>query len=458
MEDSKHKGHVVVLPYPSQGHLNPLLQFAKRLASKGVKATFATTHYTVNCIHAPNVSVEPISDGFDEHGYAQANDEGVFIKEFKANGTTTLSQLIRKFQYSSCPVNCVVYDSFLPWALDVAKQHGIQGASFFTNSSAESAITSCIYRGRFALPVKLEDTPLFLPSLPPLNYRDLPAFLKLPEKHPAYLAMKLSQFSNLDMADWIFGNTFEALEGKEENSLLTELWPGKMIGPMVPSFYLDGHIEGDKGYGSNLWKPVGEECLNWLETKPPQSVAYISFGSMVSMTEQQMEELACAFKETDFYFLWVVRESEIGKIPSSFVDSVNGKGLIITWSNQLEILAHQATGCFVTHCGWNSTLEALSLGVPMVAMPLWADQFTNAKYIGEIWRIGVRVNEDEKGIVRREEMIRCLRLVMEGQKSQEIRKNGRKLSQLAKEAIAEGGSSDKHINNFVEGLRASNRK
>ena len=214
MEEKEYRGHVVVLPYPSQGHINPLLQFAKRLASKGVKATLATTRYTLKSICATNIGVEPISDGFDEGGFAQARNEDIYLKSFKANGSRTLSELIQKFQDSDSPVSCVVYDSFLPWALDIAKQHGIYGASFFTNSATVSHIFCLIHHGKLSLPVKLASTPLLIPGLPPLNFPDLPSFLKLPESYPAYLAMKLSQFSNLDMADWIFSNTFEELEAE----------------------------------------------------------------------------------------------------------------------------------------------------------------------------------------------------------------------------------------------------
>ncbi|KAF2323974.1 hypothetical protein GH714_005810 [Hevea brasiliensis] len=360
MRETQFKGHVVVLPYPSQGHINPLLQFAKRLASRGLKATLATTHYTVKSICAPNVTVEPISDGFDEAGFAQARNVDLYLKSFKANGSRTLSQLIQKFHNSSVPVNCIVYDSFLPWALDVAIQHGIYGAPFFTNSAAVCSIFCRIHHGLLTLPLELEDNkPLELPDLPPLYYSDLPTFLRLPESYPAYLAMKLSQFSNLDMADWIFANTFEELEGKEAGGI-SKLWPAKLIGPMVPSSYLDGRIEGDKGYGASLWNPLGEECLRWLETKATQSVVYVSFGSMVSLT---------------------------------------------------------------TKC-------------PMPS--LW-------KMFGK-W---IRAKEDEKGVVRKQEVVRCLKEVMEGKKSYEIKKNARKWRQVAGKTVGEGGSSDKHINDFV---------
>ncbi|KAG4202248.1 hypothetical protein ERO13_A05G319100v2 [Gossypium hirsutum] len=454
MEHKQMKGHVLVLPYPSQGHINPLLQFAKRLASKGVKATLATTHYTLNSISAAHIAVEPISDGFDEGGFSQAGNVDFYLKSFRDHGSRTLAELIQKFSNSVTPVNCVVYDSFLPWALDVAKQHGIYGAAFFTNSATVCSIFAHIHHGLLTLPLTPETTPLLLPGLPPLNFPDLPSFLGFPDSYPAYLAMKLSQYSTLNQADWVFSNTFEELEGKEARGV-SEIWPAKLIGPMVPSAYLDERIKGDRGYGSSLWKPLSEECIEWLETKPSNSVIYVSFGSMISLSEEQIAELAWGLKESNMYFLWVVRDSEQQKLPKWFLDSVQEKGKVVTWCNQLEMLAHRTVGCFVTHCGWNSTLEGLSLGVPMIGVPKWTDQLTDAKFVEEIWEIGVRAKEDKVGVVRKDELLRCLKEVMEGEKSKEIKRNANKWRDSAMKAINEGGSSDKCINEFVQHLMAS---
>ncbi|XP_020218131.1 UDP-glycosyltransferase 74B1 [Cajanus cajan] len=452
VQQRQNNAHVVVLPYPAQGHINPLVQFAKRLASKGVKATVATTHYTAASIAAPGITVEPISDGFDEGGFAQTNNNvQLFLTSFKTNGSRTLSHLVQKHRQSATPVTCIVYDSFFPWALDVAKHHGVYGAAFFTNSAAVCNIFCRIHHGFIRVPVNKEDLPLSVPGLPPLDHRALPSFVRFPQSYPAYMAMKLSQFPNLKEADWMFVNTFEELEG-EVMTGLTELFPAKMIGPMVPSGYLDGRIKGDKGYGASLWKPLNEECSNWLEAKEPQSVVYISFGSMVSLTSEQMEEVAWGLKESGVSFLWVLRESEHGKLPSGYRDLVKDKGLIVTWCNQLELLAHQATGCFVTHCGWNSTLESLSLGVPVVCLPQWADQLPDAKFMEDVWEVGVWPKEDEKGVVRKQEFVKSLKDVMEGERSQEIRKNANKWKKLAREAVGEGGSSDMHINQFVSHL------
>lgn len=236
---------------------------------------------------------------------------------------------------------------------------------------------------------------------------------------------------------------------------ISELWPGKLIGPMVPSAYLDGRIKGDSGYGSSLWQPLSEECSEWLETKPQQSVVYISFGSMVSLTAEQMEEIALALKDSSLDFLWVVRESQQEKLPNWFMDSTKQKGLVVSWCNQLEVLEHPAVGCFVTHCGWNSTLEGLSLGVPMIGVPQWADQLTDAKYIEEVWGIGVRAKEDEKGIVRKEEILKCFKEVMEGERSQVIKKNASEWKKKSEKATSEGGSSDQNICDFVNALMCS---
>lgn len=230
---------------------------------------------------------------------------------------------------------------------------------------------------------------------------------------------------------------------------MEKFWPAKLVGPILPSAYLDGRIEGDKGYGASLWKPLSEQCTAWLSTKPRESVIYISFGSMVSLSSKQMEEMAWALLSTNSYLLWVVRETEREKLPAGFMESVKGKGLIVSWCNQLETLAHPAIGCFVTHCGWNSTLEGLALGVPMVALPQWSDQMTDAKFIEEIWGVGVRAKEDEFGIAGREELLYCLKAVMEGERREKMRRNARKWSESAKKATDQGGSSDNGIHEFV---------
>lgn len=228
------------------------------------------------------------------------------------------------------------------------------------------------------------------------------------------------------------------------------------IGPTIPSIYLDKRIENDKDYDLNLFK-LDSSSSNWLSSKPPGSVVYVSFGSMAYLSIKQMEELAMGLKQTNFNFLWVVRSTEAAKIPQGFIEEIgDNKGLICNWIPQTEVLANEAVGCFFTHCGWNSTIEALCLGVPMVAMPQWTDQTTDAKFVEDVWKVGVRVNvNEEDGIVSREEIESCIRQVMEGEEGKVMKENAKKWKELAVEAVSEGGSSDKDIDEFVSKILLS---
>ena len=170
---------------------------------------------------------------------------------------------------------------------------------------------------------------------------------------------------------------------------------------------------------------------------------------MADLSAEQYEELALGLQGTNHDFLWVVRESEQHKLAEGFMDETSEQGLVVGWTSQLEVLAHKATGCFVSHCGFNSVLEALCLGVPIVAMPQWTDQMTNAKFVEDVWGVGIRARVDEKETVRRQEVVRCVREVMEGKKGEEIRENVSKWKKLAKDAIDEGGTSDKNIEEFA---------
>ncbi|CAA7059289.1 unnamed protein product [Microthlaspi erraticum] len=168
-----------------------------------------------------------------------------------------------------------------------------------------------------------------------------------------------------------------------------------------------------------------------------------------------MEELASAI--SNFSFLWVVRSSEEEKLPSGFLETVDkDKSLVLKWSPQLEVLANKAIGCFMTHCGWNSTMEALTFGVPMVAMPQWTDQPMNAKYIQDVWKVGVRVKvEKESGIAKREEIEFSIKEVMEGKKSKEMKKNAEKWRDLAVKSLSEGGSTDINITHLYPKFKSN---
>lgn len=343
--------------------------------------------------------------------------------------------------------NAVVYDSCTPWILDVCRKHpGVAAASFFTQCSTVNAIYIHFLRGEFK---EFQDD-VVLPAMPLLKGSDLPGFLYDNNLCRPLFELTCSQFVNVDHVDFFLVNSFDELE-PEVLEWMKNQWPVKNIGPMIPSMYIDKQLPGDKDYGISLLNAQVNECLDWLDSKPPGSVIYVSFGSLAVLKDDQMIEVAAGLKQTGLNFLWVVREKETKKLPSNYIEEIGERGLIVNWSPQLQVLAHKSIGCFITHCGWNSTLEALSLGVALIGMPAYSDQPTNAKFIEDVWKVGTRVKADKDGFVTKEEIVRCVGEVMEetSEKGKDIRKNALRLMEFAKEALAEGGNSDKNIDEFV---------
>jgi len=244
----------------------------------------------------------------------------------------------------------------------------------------------------------------------------------------------------------IFGN---ALPRVQEADYVASTWGAKTVGPTMPSVYLDNRLPNDASCGIHLHTPKTSQSKAWLDAHPSLSVVYVSFGSIASLSSKQMAEIAEGLRNSGKPFLWVVRAKETWKLPATFADEVKDRGLIVPWCSQLEVLAHPSIGCFVTHCGWNSTLEAISTGVPMVAIPHWSDQPTNAKYVQDVWRVGVRVRPDSQGVMRREEVEMCVRQVMEGEMRKEFKKRALEWSNKAKKAMGKGGSSDINISDFL---------
>ncbi|XP_052180044.1 UDP-glycosyltransferase 74G1-like [Diospyros lotus] len=450
-----YKAHVLVIPFPAQGHINPMLQFSKRLLSKGIKPTFANTVYISKSMHgadaACSIALATISDGYDDGGHAQAESPETYLAKFEEVGSRTLASLIKELVDVGQPVDAVIYDGFLPWALDVAKEFGLVGVAFFTQSCAVNNIYYHVQRG--ILPVPLSGSPVLVPGLPPLEPWETPSYVHDHGAYPGFVHMVLNQFCNIEKADWVLFTVFYKLE-EEVLDWMSKLWRVRAIGPTLPSMYVDKRLQDDKDYGINLFKPHSAACMDWLNQKPPGSVVYVSFGSMADLDSEQMEEVAWGLDQSNYSFLWVVRASEQAKLPKDFEKSE--KGLVVAWSPQLEVLSHESMGCFVTHCGLNSVYEALSLGVAMVAVPLWTDQTTNAKYVEDVWGVGIRAGKDEKGVVRREVLEHCLREVMEGERGKRIKENSAKWKRLAIEAVSEGGSSEKNVDELVDFLQNLN--
>ncbi|CAA2985945.1 Hypothetical predicted protein [Olea europaea subsp. europaea] len=193
----------------------------------------------------------------------------------------------------------------------------------------------------------------------------------------------------LHQAKWLICNTFYELESSACN-LIPNICP---VGPLLSS--------NSSSNGGSIWAE-DRTCLNWLDKQQIGSVVYVSFGSLAVLSQEQFHELALALELCGRPFLWVFRSNFAN--PNGFEQRVTERGKMVDWVPQEEVLAHSSVGCFLSHCGWNSTMEGISMGVPFLCWPYFLDQFHNQNYICDMWKIGLRLNPDENGLRSRHEI------------------------------------------------------
>ena len=201
-----------------------------------------------------------------------------------------------------------------------------------------------------------------------------------------------------------------------------------------------------KNGGNDLFKQDGTGYLEWLDAQAPGSVVYISFGSLSMISRRQIEEVARGMAASGRPFLWVLREDNRSSEGAGDAASLGGeRGMVVEWCDQVRVLSHPAVGCFVTHCGWNSTLESVACGVPAVGVPQWTDQGINAWLVERIGA-GVRAAvSDKDGVLEADELRRCLDLAT----SETVRAKAAVWRDKARAAAAEGGSSERNLRAFV---------
>ncbi|KAK2975461.1 hypothetical protein RJ640_003614 [Escallonia rubra] len=204
--------HVLVIPFPVQGHINPMVHFSKRLASKGLEVTLVATTKSMQPQDS-SIKIEHISDCFEEGGPKTDSHDAMF-DHFRMAVSRGLPELIEKQKSLGCPVKLVVYDSVMPWVLDTAHQLGLYGAAFFTQSCAVSTIYYHEHQGLLQIDPS-EGSSVSMPSMPSLGTKDLPSFIYDVSSYPSIRRLVVNQFSNFEEADWRFFNTFDKLEGEE---------------------------------------------------------------------------------------------------------------------------------------------------------------------------------------------------------------------------------------------------
>ncbi|KAF7147561.1 hypothetical protein RHSIM_Rhsim03G0193700 [Rhododendron simsii] len=273
-------------------------------------------------------------------------------------------------------------------------------------------------------------------------------------------------FNHMPKSDGIIVNTFEALEPRALKAISDGLCvptgvtpPVFCIGPLIAS----GEDRG--GGGGDV-----EECLAWLDTQPSRSVVFLCFGSLGLFTGEQLKEIAIGLERSGQRFLWVVRapptqtpvllalpDPDLGSLlPDGFLDRTKERGMVVqSWAPQVAVLQHDSVGGFVTHCGWNSALEAVCAGVPMVAWPLYAEQRLNRVLLVKEMKLALWMNESESGFVTAEEVEKRVTELMDSEEGKAVRDRVKAASEGTREAMSEGGSSRVALAKLVESWKQS---
>ena len=251
-------------------------------------------------------------------------------------------------------------------------------------------------------------------------------------------------FSNVRKAQCVLFTSFYELEAGSIDGISQVLpCPIYTLGPSIPHTPPEGESD----------KILREKYSDWLDAQPKNSVLYISFGSHVSMPSSQLEEAAMGLQDSAVRFFWVARD----KATTTTLQQIAGdKGLVVPWCDQLKVLSHPSVGSFLSHCGWNSTLEALFAGVPVLAFPVAWDQLVNARLLADEWKVGINLREQrrEDGTVSRATISSAVTKLMDfGDDSrQEMRRRAAELRDASQRAIQEGGSSSRSSNSLVRDL------
>ncbi|KAL3538672.1 hypothetical protein ACH5RR_002038 [Cinchona calisaya] len=469
--DNKH--HAICIPYPAQGHINPLLKLAKLLYHKGFYITFVNTEYNHKRLlrsrgpHAldglPDFKFETIPDGLPPSDADSTQDVPSLCLSTSKNCIVPFSNLISRLNNSSPeipPVTCIVSDGCMSFTLQAAQQFGLPEVLFWTPSACGvlGYTQYCHLVKRGYTPLKdmsqvtngyLETKLDWIPGMrDDIRLRDLPSFIRTTSSDDIMLNFLLNEAKNIPEGSAVIINTFDALE-HESLKALSAMYPHVYsIGPLN---LIINQIQDErlKPIGSNLWKEESG-CIEWLDNQEPNSVVYVNFGSITVMSAHQLTEFAWGLSNSKKPFLWIIRPDVVvgdtAMVPQEFVEETEGRSMLASWCPQEQVLNHPAIGGFLTHSGWNSTLESICGGVPVICWPFFAEQQTNCRYSCVEWEIGMEIDND----VKRDEVEVLVRELMDGEKGQKMRNKALDWKKKAEEAVEPNGSSYDNLNKLFK--------
>lgn len=458
-----------MLPTPGMGHLIPLAELGKRLVHRhGLSVTFIT--YAESASKAQRALLDSLLPSitsvelppFDLSDLRPDAKIETRMSVASARSVPAVANVLRGLKESHLLV-AFVADLFGADTFDAARDVGVPAYLFFPSNFLALSVFLRLPELDREFPCEFRDlpTPVKLPGCVPIPGRDILAPLQ-DRKDDAY-SWIVHHGNKYREAAGILVNTFDEIEPeaakvlkRPEPGIRTPVWS---VGPLILS-----------GWGQDRATDDGSGCLAWLDEQPRSSVLFVSFGSGGTLSTEQTRELAHGLELSGQRFLWVVRspsdhessanyynaesiEDPFEFLPPGFMERTRDVGLVVSsWAPQIEVLGHESTGGFLMHCGWNSTLESIAKGVPMIAWPLFAEQRQNAIMLTEDAGVALRPKFDEEdGIARREAISEVVKELMEGTKGKAVRRRVRELQEAGARALdEEKGTSSMALKEIVK--------
>ncbi|KAK4272813.1 hypothetical protein QN277_021317 [Acacia crassicarpa] len=477
--------HFVLFPMMAPGHIIPMMDIARLLAQRGVIVTIFTTPQNASrfdsvlsralhqsCLPIRIVHLQfpcrevGVPEGCENLDMLSIDDVDVIFNFF--DGIKMLQiQAEELFEELTPQPSCIISDMCFPWTIHIAQKQGIPRIAFHGFSCFCLHCSHKIRTSKILESVTSESEFFAVPDIPhhiEVNKAHIPVKMEHERVKGFYEQMVDAETRSYG----VIINTFEELEGDYVKDFKKEkkdkVW---CVGPVS----LCNKDELDKAQRGNKAAINEKLCLEWLDSQQPQSVIYVCLGSLCNLVHCQLAELALALEASKKPFIWAIRGGErLQDLENwikedGFEERMRGRGILIRgWAPQVLILSHPSIGGFITHCGWNSTIEGISAGVPLVTWPLFADQFLNEKLVCQVLKIGVSVGaevpmkwgEEEKmgTLAKKEDIEKAICMVMEegDEESEERRRKARELGEMAKKAVENGGSSHRNISLLIEDI------
>ncbi|KAL3819783.1 hypothetical protein ACJIZ3_005688 [Penstemon smallii] len=453
---------VIMVPFPAQGHLNQLMQLSCLITSYNIPV-----YYVGSAIHNHQAKVRV--NGLSPHDIAKIHFHDLPTPSFASPPPNPNSS--NKFPAHLQPAwdaTLSLRQPFATYLRDMSSKANrvvvihdplmavvVQDVASIPN--AESYVFHCLsafYQFSFdweskGIPFPIE-LPKELPSSEGCITDEILSFAALQMEPLKYRAGDIYNTCRLIEAPYL-----DLLASKDETGN-RKRWA---IGPILPT-KLSLANKSDDGK---------LKCLEWLDKQEAKSVIYVSFGTTTSLSDEQIEELALGLEQSKQRFLWVLRDADKGnifdgevrraKLPDGYEERVEGVGMVVRdWAPQPEILAHPSTGGFMSHCGWNSCIESIKMGVPIAAWPMHSDQSTNTIFVTDILKIGFVVREwtQREELVKASTIANVVRRLMASEEGNEIRKRAEELGANLRQATEEGGVSRVEFEWFIAHITRDN--